>query len=335
MLVAKARKGEVMMRAMRAESFTGYGGLTLVEVPRPRRAHGRVLVRITAAGVTPLDHTILSGGHPRAAAPLILGNEGAGVVEDPGDSAFSEGARVMFTGPYGVAEDGTYSEWIAVRDEDLCIIPDTIDDAIAGGMPVAYLTAQITLTQAGFEPGKTVLAPAIGGAVGNAVTQLARAQGAAKAISTTTNPAKAERARTLGFGDVIDLSAESLPDGVARLTGGGGVDVVIDSVGGALTGHALGTLALGGVLTSLGYSAGRQTTIDVTDLIWRRASMSGFSLFAQSHATKAAAWAAILPLLTSGRVKPLVERAYKLDEAAEALRHLIEDRPFGRVVLAA
>ena len=230
---------------MRAESFTGYGALKLVEVPRPRRADGRVLVRITAAGVTPLDHTILSGRYLRAAAPLILGNEGAGVVEDPGDSVFSEGARVMFTGPYGVAEDGTYSEWIAVRDEDLCVIPDTIDDATAGGMPVAYLTAQITLTQAGFEPGKTVLAPAIGGAVGNAVTQLARAQGATKAISTTTKPAKAEQARALGFDNVIDLSAESLTDGVARLTGRRGVDVVIDSVGGALTGHALVRLDVG------------------------------------------------------------------------------------------
>src|SRR5205814_2077648 len=86
---------------------------------------------------------------------------------------------------------------------------------------------QITLTQAGFEPGKTVLASAIGGAVGNAVTQLARAQGAAKAISTTTNPAKAQRARALGFDNVIDLSAESLGDGVARITGGRGVDVVM------------------------------------------------------------------------------------------------------------
>ena len=94
----------------------------------------------------------------------------------------------MFAGPYGVSEDGTYSEWLAPRAEDLCLIPDNIDDATAGGMPVAYLTAQITLTQAGFERGKTVLAPAIGGAVGNAVTQLARAQGAGKAISTTTQP---------------------------------------------------------------------------------------------------------------------------------------------------
>jgi NADPH2:quinone reductase len=240
----------------------------------------------------------------------------------------------MFAGPYGVSEDGTYGEWIAARDEDLCLIPDKIDDATAGGLPVAYLTAQITLTQAGFEPGKIVLAPAIGGAVGNAVTQLARAQGAGKAISTTTNPAKAEQARALGFDDVIDLSAESLTDGVARITGGRGVDVVIESVGGALTGQALAALAPHGVLTSLGYSAGRKTTIDVTDLIWKRASMSGFSLFAQSHAVKAAAWATIRSLLASGGVKPIVERAYRLDEAAEALRHLIEDRPFGRVVLA-
>lgn len=321
------------MRAMRAESFTGYGGLKRVDLPKPVVTDGRVLVRLTAAGVTPLDHTILSGGYPRATAPLVLGNEGAGVVVDPGDSAFSVGTRVMFTGPYGVSEDGTYGEWIAVRDEHLCPIPDKIDDATAGGIPVAYLTAQITLTQAGFEPGKTVLAPAIGGAVGNAVTQLARAQGAGKAISTTTNPAKAEQARALGFDDVIDLSTQSLADAVARITGGRGVDIVIESVGGALTGLALAALALNGVLISLGYSAGRKTTIDVTDLIWKHARMSGFALAAQSHAVKAAAWATILPLLASGHVKPIVERTYSLGDAAEALRHLIEDRPFGRVVL--
>src|SRR6266851_1916559 len=208
------------MRAMKAEGFTGYEDLKLVDIPKPAVSDERVLVRITAAGVTPLDHTILLGGYPRAKAPLVLGNEGAGVVEEGGGTAFPAGSRVMFTGPYGVSEDGTYGEWIAVREEDLCPIPDNIDDATAGGIPVAYLTAQITLTQAGFEPGKTVLAPAIGGAVGNAVTQLALAQGAAKAISTTTNPAKAAQARALGFEHVIDLTAEGLAAGVARITGG-------------------------------------------------------------------------------------------------------------------
>jgi NADPH:quinone reductase len=84
-----------MMIAMRAESFTGYGGLKLVEVPRPRRADRRVLIRITAAGATPLDHTILSGGYPPATAPLILGNEGAGVVDDPGGSSFPAERRAQ------------------------------------------------------------------------------------------------------------------------------------------------------------------------------------------------------------------------------------------------
>ncbi len=70
------------MRAIEAETFSGYGGLRQVELPKPQPAKDRVLVHVTAAGVIPLDHTMLSGGHPRGKAPLVLGNEGAGVVED-------------------------------------------------------------------------------------------------------------------------------------------------------------------------------------------------------------------------------------------------------------
>jgi NADPH2:quinone reductase len=88
------------MRAIEAETFSGYDGLRQVELPKPQRTKDKVLVHITAAGVTPLDHTILSGGHPRAkAAPLVLDNEGAGVVEDAGASDLEVGSRVMFTGP--------------------------------------------------------------------------------------------------------------------------------------------------------------------------------------------------------------------------------------------
>ena len=87
---------------------------------------------------------------------------------------------------------------------------------------------------------------------------------------------------------------------------------------------------LGGVLITLGYSAGRQTTIDVTDLIWKRARMAGFSLFAQLPTAIATAWRDIIPLIVGGSVKPIVERVYPLSEAGEALRHLVEDRPFGK-----
>ena len=221
-------------------------------------------MRITAAGVTPLDHTILSGKFHIPEVPLVLGNEGAGVVEEGGGTDFPAGSRVMFWGTYGAFEDGTYREWIAVRKEDLCLIPDNVDDVSAAGIPVAYLTAQVALTLAGFRPGKTVLAPAIGGSVGNAVTQLARALGAKHAISSTTNHAKAEQAKALGFNEVIDTSLEKLGDGVRRITDGYGADIVIDGIGGEVLSEALKALASGGSLTTLGYSASRKTTIDVT-----------------------------------------------------------------------
>jgi NADPH2:quinone reductase len=115
------------MRAMRAETFSGYEGLKIVQIQKPVVSDGKVLIRITAAGVTPLDHTILSGQFHHSKAPLVLGNEGAGVVVEGGGTEFPVGSRVMFFGPYGAFEDGTYSEWVAVRKKDLCPIPDNID----------------------------------------------------------------------------------------------------------------------------------------------------------------------------------------------------------------
>jgi NADPH2:quinone reductase len=321
------------MRTMRAEGFRGYQDLKPADIPKPNLSDGRVLVKITAAGVTPLEHTILSGGYPRAKAPLVLGSEGAGVVEDANGSDFSAGARVMFTGPYGVSEDGAYSEYLAVCKENLSLIPGNIDDVSAAGVPVAYLTAHMALSLAGFQAGKTVLAPAIGGSVGNAVTQLARALGGRHAMSTTTSHAKAEQARTLGFDEVIDLSTEKLGEGVRRITQGYGSDVVIDAIGGDILSEALGTLAMGGSLTTLGYSADRKSTIDVTDLIWKRANIKSFSLFAQPPEMWRTAWKAIYSLLESGAIKPIVARTFALADAAEALRYQIEGRPFGRVVL--
>src|SRR6201993_4663280 len=110
------------MRAMRAEQFNGYNGLKLVDLPKPAVIDGKVLVRITAAGVTPLDYTILSGKFHGSKAPLVLGNEGAGVVEEGGGTDIPIGSRVMFFGAYGAFEDGTDSEWVAVRKEDILLI---------------------------------------------------------------------------------------------------------------------------------------------------------------------------------------------------------------------
>jgi NADPH2:quinone reductase len=318
---------------MRAESFNGYQDLRLIDLPKPAVTDGRVLVRITAAGVTPLDHTILSGQFHNSKPPLVLGNEGAGVVEQGAGTGFHAGSRVMFWGTYGAFEDGSYREWAAVRKQDLCLIPENVDDVSAAGIPVAYLTAQIALTQAGFRAGKTVFAPAIGGSMGNAVTQLARALGAKHAISSTTNTAKAEQAKALGFNEVIDTSLEKLADGVRRITGGAGADIIIDGIGGEVLSEALKALAPGGSLTTLGYSASRKTTIDVINLIVPKTSIQGFNMFSQPEEAVTDAWNVIVPLLKSGAIKPIVAKTFPLADAAEALRYLVEGRPFGRVVL--
>ena len=183
------------MRMIQATQFTGYQGLVQLDAPKPQVADGRVLVRVTAAGVTPLDHTIVSGFHPRAKAPLVLGNEGAGVIEDAGLSGLVPGSRVAFTGSYGVAENGSWEDFVSVRTDDLLPVPVGIDDVLAASLPVAYLTAQIALDEAGFAPGKTVLTSAIGGSVGNATYQLAKALGAAAVISTAGSTVKATQAR--------------------------------------------------------------------------------------------------------------------------------------------
>ena len=313
------------MRAMRAEQFEGYEALKLVELPKPTVTDGKVLVRITAAGVTPLDQTILFGNFHIPEKPLILGNEGAGVVEEGGGADFPAGSRVMFWGTYGAFEDGSYCEWISVRKEDLCLIPDKYDDVSAAGIPV------ISHSPSGSYPGrfssrKTVLAPAIGGSVGNAVTQLARALGAKHAISSTTNHAKAEQAKALGFNEVIDTSVEKLTDGVRRITDGYG-QIIIDGIGGEVLSEAI-KAAPGGSLATL-YSASRKTTI--TYKSHRVADQHpGFQYVLSAAGDRAGdAWNAVVPLLRSGAINQIVAKTFPLVEAAEALRYLVR-RPFSR-----
>src|SRR5262249_12121029 len=141
-----------------------------------------------------------------------------------------------------------------------------------------YLTGYLALTEiAKFRPGQTVLAPAIGSAVGMETIQIARRLGASLVISTAGTSAKAEQARADGYEHVIDLSKESLKDGVLRITGGKGVDAVVDGVSGKLTGEALASLAFGGTLVIAGYAGGREAQVNVTDIIWKAATIRGFT----------------------------------------------------------
>src|SRR5438128_5228197 len=115
-------------------------------------------------------------------------------------------------------------------------------------------------------------------------------------MSSTTNHAKAERAKALGFHEVIDTSVEKLGDGMRRITGGYGADIVIDGIGGEVLSEALGALASEGSLTTLGYSASRKTTIDVTHLIVPQASIRSLNMVSPPQAAITDAWSVIVYL---------------------------------------
>ncbi|GLY44401.1 NADPH:quinone reductase [Amycolatopsis sp. NBRC 101858] len=328
------------MRAIQYDEFGDYDVLEAVDVPIPVPGPGQALVRLTLAGVNPLDDTVRRGKLPAAAVrplPIRPGGFGVGVLTEPGASGLPAGTRVVLSGGrYGLAADGAWAEYIAVDPQHVLPIPDSVDDTAAAALTAAtgHLTAYLALTElTGFRPGQTVLAPGVGGGVGQGGVDVARVLGAGVAITTATGTAKAERGRAAGF-EVIDLSTESLRDGVHRLTGGRGVDVVLDGVGGSVTGAALGALAVDGTLVSIGYAASTRTEIDVTDLIWKNTHIHGFRFALFTPEQINAANTHLLEMLGRKEIVPLVDRVFPLEQAAQAQRHLAEGGPFGRVLLS-
>jgi NADPH2:quinone reductase len=163
---------------------------------------------------------------------------------------------------------------------------------------------------------------------------LAKAHGASLIITTAGSASKAKAAELAGFENVINLENESISEGVARITGGKGVDIAIDSVGGSLTGEAIKSLARNGIIVNIGYSAGTQFTANITDFVWKGLQMRGQSLSGWfTTEQQQYVWSQLLPLLEKGTIKPTVAKVFDAAEAPEAQRFLIEDKPFGKVLI--
>ena len=328
------------MKAVQYRAYGGYEENRVVDVDRPRPKDGEVLVEMRAVGVNPLDNTFRSGHIYMSTPenlPRIGGQTGVGVVVETRSADFKAGDRVFVRGPgWGLVADGTWREYVTTPANGLSHVPGDVDDdhAAAYLAGAGYLTGYLALTElAKFKPGQTVLAPAIGSAVGMETLQIARRLGASLAISTASTTEKAERAREDGYEHVIDLSKEGLKDGVLRITGGKGVDAVVDGVSGKLTGQALASLAFGGSVIVAGYAGGREAEVNVTDIIWKGATIHGFTFRLFAPHTLAAGNKAILGYLIEGALKPKIAKVFPLTEAAEAVRYLIEGRPYGRVIM--
>jgi len=270
---------------------------------------------------------------------MIPGNEAVGIVVD-GNEAFPSQTRVIISSfdrkglIRGIRTDGTWQQYLALYPDELIRIPDSVNDAEAAAVFVAFFSAQACLNKADFSEDKSVLSLGVGGAVGNATVQLAKAYGSQLVITTAGSTAKARIAETAGYSNIIDLEKEKLSEGVRRITGGRGVDIVIDSVGGSLTGDAIHSLARNGVIVNIGYSAGTKFTADLTDFVWKGLQMRGVSSsgwFGQDE--QRAVLHQFLPLLKNGSIRPLVARIFDAREAAEAQRYWVEEKPFGKVLL--
>lgn len=317
---------------MRAMQVTRPGdGVRLVEVDDPTPSADEALVRVVAAGVNPIDGEIVRGEFSEVASyPRILGVQGVGLVEggDPG-------ARVMFFGAYGVLRDGAWAEQVSVSRHDLITVPPSVSDEEAAAFLLPAVSAFGALRRGGFEAGQRLLVPAAGGAVGRMTVKLATLLGASSVITTAGTSEKAEQARAEGIEHVIDLSTSSIVEQVPALTGGAGVDLVVDTVGGATFAHCLSVCAPNATVVSVGAASGDDASVNLMPLRRRLISVVGFNVMwvMFEPGLLQEALGTLVPLLASGQLRPHVAASFPLADGGRALESLSSDRPYGSYVL--
>jgi NADPH2:quinone reductase len=327
------------MKSIEFKEHGDYGVLQVLDRPKPPLLEGQLLVKVLFAAVNAVDNSVRSGLLRANSAPVILGNEGSGIVV-LGNKEFPENTRVMIScfradGQIrGIYTDGVWQEYLALDPGDVIAIGEDISFEEAAAFPVSFSSAKACLAKADFLPGKSVLSLGVGGGVGNAGIQLSQALGASMVISTAGSSEKAAYARKLGINHIIDLSSEKISEGVARITSGKGIDIVLDSIGGGLTGDAIHALSRNGILVAIGYSAGTTFSANITDFVWKGIQMRGASLNGWfDRNAQHAFWDELIPLFKAKKLSPLIAKVFDAEQVAEAQRFLIEQRPFGKVLI--
>jgi NADPH:quinone reductase len=321
------------MKAIQIQSHDGLEVLRVTTLPNPQRVAGEVLVRIKASAVNPLDGIIRMGDFPIAKTPpLILGEEAAGIVESNG-AGFKPGERVIvYGGGLGVFRDGTWAEVVAVPASSLRRLPDGMSFEEGAALSNVGVTAFGALRTAELKASETLVVLGATGGVGSAGVQIGKAIGA-RVIAVVSTAGKATRLQALGTNHVIALSDGPLAEAVQMLTTSRGADVILDTVGGDVTGRTLSSLGPFGRLVHLGYSAGTTLTIDSLDLISKPCTILGFNILLVPPERSATDLDEVIALAAQGKYRSVVDRTFPMAEVAEATRYLDERRAVGKVVL--
>lgn len=318
------------MKALVARELSGPAGLDYTDVDDVGGDEA-VVIDVGAAGVSFPDLLLLRGEYQlRLEPPFIPGMEVAGVVRSaPYESAFKPGQRVT-----ALAMLGGWAERVVVPEAGLKPTPDDIDDAEAVALLGNYQTMYFALARRGeLRHGETVLVLGSAGGVGTAAVQIAKALGA-KVIAMVHRPHAAEFVESLGADVVLPLT-DGWPDAVREYTEGGGVDIVVDPVGGEAFDDAIRVLATEGRLLVIGFAAGGIPTVKVNRLLLRNVAVIGvgYGEFVNRKPGSQSVFESGVTQLVEAGLRPPPPVRFPLSKGADALQSLADGGVLGKVVL--
>jgi len=338
------------MKAVRIHEFGGPEVLRYEDIAEPRPRKDQILVRVKACALNHLDIWVRQG-LPGVNLPHILGSDIAGEIAEVGEyiTGFKPGQRVLLAPMHfcnhcakctaglqnqcrefsvlGNAVDGGNCELIAVPVVNVIPIPDTLDFIQAASVPLVFVTAwHMLVGRAGIRPGQTVLVLGAGSGVGIAAIQIARLFHA-RVITTAGDEEKLEKARALGADFTIDHYKQKISQEVRRITGKEGVDIVVEHVGTATWEESMKSLKPGGTIVTCGATTGYDAKFDLRFLFSRQLSFLG------SYMGTMAELYDVLRQVFDGRLKPVVDRTFPLQDIREAHQYLEHSRMFGKIVL--
>lgn len=322
------------MKVIKFEQFGGPEVLQWADADKPAPAENEVMIEVKASGVNYADTARREGQYVvPTKLPYIPGAEVAGVIVEMGSGVknFKQGDRVV-----ALIESNGYAEFVPVDARVLTPIPDAVDYEQAVALPLQGLSAYHVLKTMGrLEPGESVLIHAAAGGVGAIAVQLAKIFGAGKIIATASTEEKLEHAKAMGATDLVNYSEDGWADKVKEITGGKGVDVALEMVGGEVFNQTVKCLAPFGRLVIFGAASGEQATFHPGQLMRKNQSVIGFFLpqIMRKPELFQSSFKELLGYMESGELKLTIGGTYPLEEAADVHKLLQGRKTIGKLVL--